>query len=336
MSKTPRILLTGATGFVGRSVAIEMAKYFNKKDILCLGWLGDDKINHKNKEMLERKGFSVELVDLITKKNFDKIPQKIKIVVHMAANVNTADPDHRINDIGTRNLINHLRLNSNSHFIHTSTTVHTVGHLDCRGGINENTPSIPTNEYGRTKLNAEKILIKKCRKDNFRLTIARLNTVYGPDPRPNSMFLQLPDMIKRGSLFTKMNWPGKTALVHVKDVAYVVSRFATNITPPKGKPVVYIVFSENIQMREIVKLMHKQLKVPYKPLHMPRAFWNIAKYLRRFVPRFEGILPTSLYGSIWRASLIVDDVVYCTSGKLEEKIPDWRKKRLKETISSIF
>lgn len=330
------ILITGPTSFIGRSVIPKLLKHFQKKELLCLCWDKDENVGIENRILLENKKVPTHFVDLVTKKGLAKIPKSPEIIIHMAANTDTSTKNHKVNDLGTKNFIKSLgNLGPKTHIIYTSTTTFLGGRKDCRNPLNEKSQAYPTNEYGRSKLRAEEYLIKESIKQKFRLTILRLNTVYGTNSRPKSMFKLLPEKIAKKSVFTRLNWPGLTSVVEVNDVASAILHFSISKPPKPGTPANYILTGESLTMADICKIMHKALNIPYRPIELPKIIWSLAKKIRNLTPYLEFILPQNLYNSFWRASLIIDNAVWCKSKKINEVYPKWKPKKLKEVVNAL-
>jgi len=331
------IIVTGPTSFIGRRVAPGLQKHFKKSEILCLCWKKDGIVGVQNRNILEKARLPVRFVDLVTKEGLKEIPKSPNIVIHMAANTDTSSSDHKVNDIGTKNLLRSLgKLNSKTHIIYTSTTTFLGGRKNCSKHLNENAMELPTNEYGRSKLRAEKYLTAECQKRKFRLTILRLNTVYGPDSRPKSMFKLLPQQIRNRSLFTRLNWPGLTSIVHVDDVTKAIVYFTKNNLPKPGNPQMYILTGESLTMAQISKIMHKQLRIKYDPINLPKIFWGLAKFGRNYFPYLEKILPQILYNPFWRASLIIDNALWFETNKISRVMPIWKPKKLRNVIETLI
>jgi nucleoside-diphosphate-sugar epimerase len=330
------ILITGSTSFIGKTVVPLLAKNFKKQEILCLCWDKDTETGIQNRKALEKAKLPIQFVDLVTKEGLDKIPKSPDIVIHMAANTDTSTSKHEVNDIGTKNLLDSLKIGPKTHFIYTSTTTFLGGRKDCSVPLNEDSPELPTNEYGRSKLRAEKILIDACNKSKFGLTILRLNTVYGPNPRPKSMFKLLPEQIRKQSLFIRFNWPGLTSIVNVNDVADIIFKLSKSKLPKPGEPEVYILSSESLTMAEISQTMHKAMNVVYKPINLPTFAWKLINIFRPFLPYLEKVLPENLYNPFWRASLIIDHTLWCKTNKINKKFPNWKPILLKNYAKEII
>ena len=163
-------------------------------------------------------------------------------------------------------------------------------------------------------------------KQGFRLTIVRLNTIYGGDPRTYKMFKVLRKNISVGALTTRLNWPGRTALVHVEDVVSAILQFAKK-TPKPGKSETYILYADNLTMSEISQIMYEKMGIRYKPINLPTFIWQLCSFTRRFIPLSEKIVPISVYNLAWRFGLIVDDVIWCKSDKIFKALPGWKPRK---------
>lgn len=162
------IIITGANGFVGQILAVKALKYFKRSEILCLVWGEGTELEDRGRAILKQNKIKTLEVDLVTKKGLNRLPSCPKLVIHLAANTDTSTTNHDVNDIGTRNLLDALGpLNTKTHIIYTSTTVLISGRKDCSKPFNENDRPEPSDEYGRSKLRAEKILRDRAEQEKF-------------------------------------------------------------------------------------------------------------------------------------------------------------------------
>lgn len=330
------IIITGATGFIGRRLASFAAKHLKKSHILCLIWDKDSPLERSGRKILGELGLKTKLIDLVTGKGMDNIPKSPSLVIHLAANTETSELDHRVNDLGTKNLVNALgKLGPKTHFIHVSSTAFMSGRKNCSVPFDENTPPTPTNEYGRSKLRAEQWLQSRCKTDKFRLTIVRFPTVFGSNPRKNSFFDLLKKLIIKKSLFARLNWPGLTSLIHVEDAAKILILLVQK-SPKPGSPEIYILQSESLTMAQISAKMHKALGYPYKGIILPTLFWKLCSFGRKYVYLLEKVLPLNVYNYPWRASLLVDNVIYCRSNKIRKVLAKWKPRTLENTIEDVI
>jgi len=167
-----KILITGATGFIGSHLARELSS--KEYQVICLVLPGDD-----SKSLA---GLNVKVVygDITDKYSLVPAIDGIEVIYHLAAVItgNDSDSYYRVNFEGTKNLIRictEKRLNL-KRFLFVS-TIAAFGPTG-ESMINENYPANPIDDYGRSKLMAEQYL--KSEDNPFPFTIIRFVNIYGP------------------------------------------------------------------------------------------------------------------------------------------------------------
>jgi len=173
-----RILLTGATGFIGSHLTQKLLHAGHKITILA-------RDISRIPEYLRKTCMVIrcDLVEPNTLSDLNKQVHCCKVLIHLAAKIpqHNEAPEcreemHSANVKTTQNLLKILP-KTISHIIYAST-------LDVYGlpnslPIKENHRTNPITNYGDSKLEAEKVLIKYCNKQK-KLTILRISQVYGP------------------------------------------------------------------------------------------------------------------------------------------------------------
>ena len=247
--------------------------------------------------------------DLVTGKNLDKIPDSPKLIIHLAAATDTSKSDQRCNNIGAKKLIRSLKkIGPKTHFIFTSSQAIFSDRRDTDKLIDEKTKPATNNKYGKSKLEAEKILLKAAKKQKFKLTIIRLPTVWGENPRKNSFLNFLKSLVNINSLISRLNWPGKVGLINVEDAAKYILK--SSLSAPK-KPKILSIAAQNLTLAEIFEILTKAKGKKYEQIKVPSFIWNLAKFLKNYLKYFEPILPAYIYNYFWRASIVVDSPLWC-------------------------
>ena len=142
-------------------------------------------------------------------------------------------------------------------------------------------------------------------------------------------------MVVNGSLAFRLNWPGRTSVVHAKDAAAAMIRVAD--CPPKpGATQTFIVHSEALTLAEISKTLHRALDVPYHQIRLPIWVWRAVAAALRQKQAFEPWLPLWLYNIIWRASMLVDNLFWCETNRFACAISDWRPRKLADCIKDVL
>ena len=105
------VVITGATGFVGRRLAGEIIKHYPKGKILCFSGKNKFPAEVKTKKVIKSLGLDLKTVDFTDEKTLIKFPKYPKLVIYLAAETDTSKRDHRVNDIGLRNFYNSVQEN---------------------------------------------------------------------------------------------------------------------------------------------------------------------------------------------------------------------------------
>ena len=279
------ILITGASGFIGKKLLPLIKKEYPKKDVFIL-----DKKRH----------------DLVSGSGLGKVPKNPNLVFHLAAATDTSKRDQRCNDLGTGNLLSALsEIGPKTHFIFTCSQAIFSDRHDTKNPISEKTKPAINNKYGKTKLEAEKILLAESKKKGFKLTIIRLPTVWGDNPRKNSFLNFLKSLVDKNSIFSRLNWPGKVALINVEDAA----RFILDAAQKPAK--ITSIAVENLTLAEIFEKITIGKGKVYRQIKVPKFVWDLARKLRPYLKYFEPILPIKIFNYFWRASIVVDSPLSC-------------------------
>jgi nucleoside-diphosphate-sugar epimerase len=175
MLDSPRILVTGATGFLGRHLIPILADKYPKLTALV----------RENSDVRQLKELGVRLyyADLSKGSLIKDVPEGVDIILHLAALM--SDKDHlpyaefrKVNVEGTLNLLKFAG-SSIRQFILVS-TVGVYGATTSQG-FDEDAPyGKRLSKYERSKAEAEEAALGFCRRRNLNLTILRIGQLYGP------------------------------------------------------------------------------------------------------------------------------------------------------------
>lgn len=312
------VIVTGANGFVGQNLAPQILRHFKSSEVLFLAGSGNNALERRGINALKKLQARFLEVNLVTGRNIKKIPKSPRLVIHMASQTDTSKADHRTNSVGTRNFLKAIApLTPDTHLIYTSTAVMYSGRRNCSLLITNKEKPSPTNNYGRSKLEAEEALVECAKKFNCRLTILRIGTIYGKDPREYKMFKVLKKHILKQTIIARLNWPGKTSIIHIDDVISAILHFVKN--PALKKIEIQLLSAESPTLSQVCKIMHKAMRVEYRPINLPNPFWQFASFLRTFMPLLEKITSPPVYNLFWRFSLIIDNVIDIKNNKMTAK-----------------
>ena len=212
-----RVLITGATGFIGSHLTELLVR--SGDEVTCLRrktsnlrWLKDLNVQYHTGEVTDKKSLR------------DAVRDK-EIIFHLASLTKATDPRdyYRVNAQGARNLLEVCtRENPNiRRFILVSSQAAT-GPSPSETPIDETWPPEPVTDYGKSKLEAEKIAREFM--ESIPITIVRPPAVYGPRDRYIYIQFKLISKIKkRGLIFSIGKQDQLVSLVYAPDLAKAVN-----------------------------------------------------------------------------------------------------------------
>lgn len=317
-----KILITGSTGFIGQKLILQLIKSHKTSDLLCIVSIPKTNLEMSGLALLNKLQINFVFLDLDDNSISSKFKFNSTSIYHLAATTDTSSDSYFTNDQGTINLISCLNLKVQPSIIYTGTTAIYCGRTSCIDKLDEISHYATSNEYGRSKLRAEFFLKELAVRNLIKLTIVRLPTVYGENPRINSLVDFCSRLVNSRSLLSRINWPGLTGLVYVDDVAFVLA----NIPNQKDPVSTFLLCSENITLQSILENIHRVNNRRYQPIIIPSFVWAIFKNLRPIIYMFEKVIPKTIYNLLWRFSLVVDNVIYCDGSKIVKLFPKRRFK----------
>lgn len=172
--KPPPVLVTGATGFLGRRLAEALVRDGARVRLLVR--------SPARAAGLAERGAEIVVGDIADRDRLGAAVAGAATVYHVAGRLLVpgvpAEEYHRTHVEGTRAILSACRqAGSVRRFVHVSTT----GVLGSPGDrpVGEDAPMRPTNVYEATKAQAE-VLVRESWRDGFPAVIARPGLVYGP------------------------------------------------------------------------------------------------------------------------------------------------------------
>jgi len=258
------ILITGATGFIGRNLVEGL---FNKggHTLLCLVR------NPQKTKVLERFGVKLIYGDVTDKASLDKLLNyKIEVIFHNAAYVGNKNPKllHQTNALGSENICELALKLGVERLIYTSSVAVISGNPQVP--LTEDLPFKATNTYGESKIEAEKVILNY-REKGLNIVIVRPPMVYGED-EPHMLKVLL--FITKYRLFPLIDkGKAKFHLGYVKNVVEAMIFLLNKQEALEGS--FFLGDEEVLTVREVFDSFARVLKV--KPLP------NLPTWLRPIV-----------------------------------------------------
>lgn len=172
-----RILITGATGFIG----CRLSELWQSavRPVRAIGMIRND-VESKRAAALRQAGVDLVVGDLSDNSDIQAVLDDVDTVIHLAAAQHEANVSeeyfHKVNVDATKNLLLKCEKCDVKRFFYAS-SIGVYGASNYKK-IDENTPLRPDNHYGRSKLAAEAMLAQY--DGDIALYIGRIGETYGP------------------------------------------------------------------------------------------------------------------------------------------------------------
>jgi nucleoside-diphosphate-sugar epimerase len=310
------VLVTGATGFIGRRLVQRLLATRGADAIVCLVKPPATPLEAGALDSYRASGIHLIEGNLTHQPVSAVPPPTVDVVFHLGANIDTdaSEADLVVNHSGTRNLLDWLApVARGARIVYASSVAVHDRDASPTGPIDENSPLVPRTLYGKTKLQGETILRERSAVDGYTWTIARLPTVYGPGQKAGGLFDTMIELASAGALLGRIDWPGRTSIIYVDDVADVMIDLAGR--PDAAGEIVCLASDESHTVGEIARIVGRVVGRPVRPLRVPGIVWSVGQAVvwNRAV---AAALPRSMRLSFWRLSLIISDGFWFDTAKL--------------------
>ncbi len=264
-----KILVTGGAGFIGSHLVDALVA--KGEEVRCFVRKQD------NPEFLPKNKVEIIYGDIVDKKSLLPAIKGIEIIYHLAAKTDFDGKNweeyYRPNVLGTKNLINLAVQEKVKRFVFFS-TIRTTGLRNSKKSITERAPYRPLNFYDRSKVEAEKLLIKAYQEKKLPIVILRPSSVYGP--RDRGTYFSFFKAITGGKFFLIGDGKNLVSFVYVGNVVD-----ATLLAGDKKKAVGQIYFINDERpytMEELSETIAAAFGKKLPAFHLPKSFSYLAGY----------------------------------------------------------
>lgn len=213
-----KILLTGATGFIGSHIAEGLVR--EGYDVVCLARRTSDLSYIKDLKTEIRLG-SLGDVDSIK-----EVIKDVDIIIHNAGLTKALNKEDyfKVNCLCTKNLLDAAKatLPNLKRFIYVGSQA-AAGPSPTNQPIDETYPPLPVSPYGASKLEGEKITLEFGK--YFPITVLRPSAVFGPREKDILFYFQT---INKGLMPFLGNFNPLISLIYVKDFVQAVKLSIVN------------------------------------------------------------------------------------------------------------
>jgi nucleoside-diphosphate-sugar epimerase len=278
-------LVTGATGFIGTHLV--KALVGKGRDVRCLVR------KTSNTKEIEKLGVELFYGDLLDKQSLEKAVKGVNIIHHVAGEVYSYKvKEYLKNNVdGTKNLLEACYDKNIIKFIYLS-SIAAVGQNQSKDVLlNEESLCNPTTSYGKSKREAEKMLLKAFDIHRLPIVIIRPPIVYGPRQPP--ALTRIFRMIHQGKF--KIIGDGTS----IKSFCYIDNLIkGVLLAEESGKTVGRIFFisdSEPYTPKKMAQTIAIEERVVLSRRHLPSFVSSLCGYLVMGLEKFFGIYSISLY-----------------------------------------
>jgi len=274
------ILVTGATGFIGRHLAGALSKTYS---VRCLV--------RKTSDITTLKDFNVEIVygDLLAKESLGPALDGIDLVYHLAGEVYSRRKQdyYKGNVLATHNLLEACKEKGTKRIIYLS-TVGVYKPVVTRTLLTEESECEPITIYGKTKLDAEELI----KKGDISWVIVRAPVTYGPYQQPvlNKFFL---DALNKKKIFFIGDGSNLRSLCFIDNLVEGLVLLA-NKTDVDGK--MYILSdNSHYTFDEMIETASKVIQHRVGVVHLPSFIGDISWKIYRVMDNVFSFCPVELY-----------------------------------------
>jgi nucleoside-diphosphate-sugar epimerase len=262
-----RILVTGATGFVGRALVPRL---------LAEGHQVVAAVRRPDAAALPQGVTLHRIADIGPETDWKEALKGIDAVIHAAAYVHAigteSDPaEHeRVNLGGTRRLAEEAARSGVHRFVFVS-TIKVNGECTTDAPFSESDVPRPETPYGISKWRAEQAIGELADPDGMSITVIRPPLIYGPDVRAN--FRSLLGLAASGLPLPLGGIANRLSLVYVGNLADVLAKAAVH---PEASGTFLIRDGEDLSTSDLIGRLRKALGQPPRLFSVPAGVLRLA------------------------------------------------------------
>ena len=278
-----KILITGAAGFIGSHLVELLLSEKEKVSRLRLLIRDTDTLDN-----LPSKNFDIVRGDIADKEFVKKAMEGVEIVYHLAAKIDFDGKwgEYKETNVdGTANLLSACEKGKVKKFINFSS----IGVFGLPAGVgdilgwDEDHPKTYSNLYGRSKWEAEKLVMKAHEKKELSYVTIRPASVYGP--REKGPTYELYKAIKNNRFFPIGNGENKMHYVYVSDLV----KAARQAEKGKVKAGEYIIAgAKPTKFKDVYRHISQSIAKKPSNLYIPKGVAMTAAYGFLFLEKITG------------------------------------------------
>lgn len=256
-----KILVTGASGFVGRSLV---------SALISEGHYVRCAVSNKT-DKLPAEQVIVDRLEL--KPDWSRALKEIDIVIHLAARVHimqkqsqtSLDEYFKVNSIATKELAEEAAAHGIKRFVFLSSIKVNGEYTLENAPFTESSVTNPDDPYGQSKLYAEQYLKIISKNTDMEVVILRPPLVYGPGVKAN--FLKMIKLVNKSWLLPFGKVTNKRSFIYIDNLISALCTVAVN--PKAGNQVYLVSDNESWSLTELLNTLANQMNVKLRTISIP-------------------------------------------------------------------
>lgn len=255
------ILITGATGFVGRNLVAALAH--TKHKMLCA-------VSRQDHKLLAEQ---VIIDRLELQSDWRPLLKDIDVVIHLAARVHVMNDTEKsplevfcqVNSIATKKLAEQAAECGVKRFVYLS-SIKVNGEYTIKGfPFTEESLTEPEDPYGKSKLYAEQYIQTVCETSTMEFVIIRPPLVYGPEVKAN--FLKMLQLVNKGWPLPFKNIFNRRSFVFIDNLVSALCEVA--LAPAAANQIYLIADDVAWSLSDLLLILAREMEVKLRLFSVP-------------------------------------------------------------------
>ena len=317
-----KILITGATGFVGRALFENLKS--KKKYLTHL-------TTRTNQKELFEGGKTFNIGEIDSNTNWKDALDGVSCVVHCAARVHIMEKKQtdslnvyrRINVDGTRNFAKQAALRGIKRFIFLSSIKVNGEETIASESFKYDDIPQPKDAYGISKLEAEQALLEISKKTGLELVIIRAPLIYGVGVKGN--FLSLLDLIYKQIPLPFFNINNSRSFIGLDNLVDLIIHC---INHPKATGKTFLVSDdEDISTPDLIRKLSKIMGRSTRLFSFPISIFRLMSYLIGKTPEVNRLIGSLRVNSSYTRKILEWNPPFSLDKGLEKTVLWYLKSR---------
>lgn len=311
-----KILVTGATGFIGRNLIKSLLE--EGHDVICL-------VRETSRtDFLKEARAPIVVADIMDASSVDRTVRYVQpdALVHAAASVMEKDEAKlfEVNIISTKSVCEACYKNNVERLVYLSSVAVISGNPDIP--LTDYLPYNASNPYGRSKIAAERIVVD-FRKKGLKAAIIRPCMIYGED-EPHAMDKILKGI--RSRRIPAVDVPGMDSRLHLAYIGNVIQALELALTKEEALDGTFMIADEEvITIRKFLEILYSEMDGSAPPV-VPAFLANLLMALPPVRRKAKRFFKDRVYDITRAKNILGYNPVVSTEEGLKRTVKRWKGK----------